>query len=72
MKKPNEVPQFDPKTRNFNSRINALAVIQLAKQSLTTMSLKEKKRFFSDVYKIGLETLAWLCTVGNLNRRMKK
>lgn len=53
----NETPQFDPKMRSFNSPINTLAVRQLAKQSLDTMSLKEKKRFFYNDYKVGSETL---------------
>ncbi len=55
--KPDKAPKFDPKTSNFNSRITALAVRKMAQESLATMSLKEKKLFFYENYKVGSETL---------------
>jgi hypothetical protein len=55
--KPDEAPKFNPETSNFNSRITALAVRKMAQESLETMSLKEKKKFFDENYKVGSETL---------------
>lgn len=55
--KPDEAPKFNPETSNFNSRITALAVRKMAQESLETMSLKEKKQFFDENYKVGSETL---------------
>ncbi len=51
------IPKFDPINLNFDSAITALVVKEVAKKSLTSMSLEEKKNFFNKHYNIGLETL---------------
>lgn len=59
-KRPGETarpPKFVPIRGSFNSVVRALAVKELAKQSLDTMTLQEKKYFFYAHYKIGSETL---------------
>ena len=52
-----ETPKFIPIKGSFNSTITGLAVIELAQQSLDSISLKEKVDFFCEDYKVGLETL---------------
>lgn len=51
------VPKFNPIDSSFDSAITALVVKKIAKESLYSMSLKEKEDFFNEHYKIGLETL---------------
>jgi len=51
------IPKFHPIDCSFDSAITALVVKKVAKESLASMSLKEKEEFFNKKYKIGLETL---------------
>jgi hypothetical protein len=53
---PIPVPKFDPINLSFDSAITALVVKEVAKKSLASMSLEEKKNFFNKHYNIGLET----------------
>ncbi len=52
-----ETPRFTPIKGSFNSTITALAVIELAQQSLDSIPLKEKVEFFCEDYKVGSENL---------------
>jgi patatin-related protein len=51
-----DIPKFNPIDLSFDSAITALIVKQIAKESLGSMSLKEKEDFFKEDYKIGLQT----------------
>jgi len=51
------VPKFNRIDSSFDSAITPLVVTQVTKESLYSMSLKEKEDFFNQHYKIGLETL---------------
>jgi patatin-related protein len=53
---PIPIPKFDPINLSFDSAITALVVKEVAKKSLASMSLEEKKNFFNKHYNIGLET----------------
>jgi hypothetical protein len=50
-----EIPKFVPIKGSFHPTITALAVTELAKQSLTSLSLQEKENIFKNNYKIGSE-----------------
>ncbi|HEY9708116.1 MAG TPA: hypothetical protein V6D48_07920, partial [Oculatellaceae cyanobacterium] len=52
-----ETYKFTPIKGSFNSTITGLAVIELAQQSLDSISLKEKVDFFCEHYKVGSENL---------------
>lgn len=50
-----EIPKFIPIKGSFHPTITALAVTELAKQSLASLSLQEKENIFKNYYKIGSE-----------------
>lgn len=50
-------PQFDLSKGKFSSAITLLVAKEFAANSLASMSLAEKEKFFFDHYQVGLETL---------------